>query len=159
MHFTFTSVLENFNTKLWQYHLPVPEEVAEKLIIGKNKRVKCRLNERLEIKAALMKTKAYWFILVNKQVKSQLHLVQGEKVNVALEKDQSEYGHEMPEEFEALLDQDEQGSKHFHSLTLGKQRSLIYLVGKVKNSQSRINKALAIIEHLKERGFGLQVVK
>lgn len=49
-----------------------------------------------------------------------------------------------------MLDQDEQGNELFHALTKGKQRSLVYLVTKVKNSDSRLNKSLAIIEHLKD---------
>jgi hypothetical protein len=35
-------------------------------------------------------------------------------------------------------------------LTKGKQRGLIYIVTKVKNTNSRLNKSLAIIEHLKD---------
>ncbi|HEY9116741.1 MAG TPA: hypothetical protein VIN11_02880, partial [Roseivirga sp.] len=51
---------------------------------------------------------------------------------------------------QVMLDQDEVGSKYFHALTPGKQRSLIHLVAKVKNIDKQINKSLAIIEHLKE---------
>ncbi|MBK8517794.1 MAG: hypothetical protein IPL55_16360 [Saprospiraceae bacterium] len=36
----------------------------------------------------------------------------------------------------------------FHALTPGKQRSLIYIVGKVKNTESKIRKSLAIADHL-----------
>jgi uncharacterized protein YdeI (YjbR/CyaY-like superfamily) len=56
----------------------------------------------------------------------------------------------MPEELQVLLDQDDMGNELFHALTKGKQRSLVYLVSKVKNSNSRLNKSLAIIEHLKD---------
>ncbi|MFN4123613.1 MAG: YdeI/OmpD-associated family protein [Flavobacteriales bacterium] len=56
----------------------------------------------------------------------------------------------MPEEFEEVMQQDEIGSQLFHQLTAGKKRSLLYMIGKVKNVQSRINKSLAVMEHLKE---------
>lgn len=146
----FQSTLENFNTKLWQYHVPVPDDIAESFIQGDNKRVICHLNPIVKFPAALMKTKEYWFVLVNKSHREKAGIEEGQKVSLALEKDHSEYGHEMPEELQVLLDQDEKGSAHFFSLTKGKQRALIYIVGKVKNSNSRLKKSLAIVEHLKE---------
>lgn len=146
----FESTLENFNTKLWQYHIPVPDDIAVGLIEGENRRVICHLSLKVRFPAALMKTKDYWFVLVNKSHRENAEIEEGQKVSLSLEKDHSEYGHEMPEELQVLLDQDEKGSEHFFALTKGKQRALIYIVGKVKNSNSRLNKSLAIIEHLKE---------
>ena len=49
-----------------------------------------------------------------------------------------------------MLDQEETAKEIFESLTPGKQRTLIYIVLKVKNTDSRIRKALAIVEHLNE---------
>jgi uncharacterized protein YdeI (YjbR/CyaY-like superfamily) len=57
---------------------------------------------------------------------------------------------EFPEEFRVMLDQDESAKEVFDSITKGKQRSLVHLVGTVKNTQSRINRSLAICDHLKE---------
>jgi hypothetical protein len=49
-----------------------------------------------------------------------------------------------------VLAQDEEGARYFYALTKGKQRSLVYVVGKVKNVDSQIAKGLAIMHHLKE---------
>ncbi|WP_373495122.1 YdeI/OmpD-associated family protein [Aquiflexum sp.] len=147
---SFTTTLENFHTNLWHFHIPVPEDIALSFIEGNNKRILCQLNELTPYPAALMKSKEYWFILINKTLRSQLKIEEGEKLTVNIEKDHSEYGHEMPEELQVLLDQDELGSELFYALTKGKQRSLVYLVAKVKNPNSRLNKSLAIIEHLKD---------
>lgn len=146
----FQSTLENFNTRLWQFHIPVPEEVAMSLVEGDNKRVICTINAAAAYPAALLKNQDYWFILVNKQLRQRLNLSEGDRVSVALEKDHSAYGHEMPEELQVLMDQDEEGNGFFQALTKGKQRALIYLVNKVKNPNSRLNKSLAIVSHLKE---------
>ncbi|WP_158856532.1 YdeI/OmpD-associated family protein [Lunatibacter salilacus] len=146
----FQSTLENFNTRLWQFHVPVPDELAALFIEGDNKRVICKINNAAPYPAALIKNQDYWFILVNKQFRQRLNLSEGDKVNVTLEKDYSEYGHEMPEELQVLMDQDEEGNRFFQELTKGKQRALIFLVNKVKNPNSRLNKSLAIISHLKE---------
>jgi uncharacterized protein YdeI (YjbR/CyaY-like superfamily) len=56
----------------------------------------------------------------------------------------------MPAEFNEVLKQDREGNKLFHALTAGKQRSLLYLVGKVKNIDRRIHTALVVVEHLKK---------
>jgi hypothetical protein len=147
---SFASTLENFHTSLWQFHTPVPEDIALTFIEGENKRILCQLNDLPPYPAALMKSKAYWFVLINKSLRERLIIGEGEKLTVQIEKDHSEYGHEMAEELQVLLDQDELGNQLFHALTKGKQRSLVYLVTKVKNSNSRLNKSLAIIEHLKD---------
>lgn len=90
------------------------------------------------------------YIMVNKKVREQLGLKEGDQVTLELMKDTSEYGMPMPESLQVMLDQDEIGSEYFHALTPGKQRSLIYLVSKVKNIDKQINKALAILDHLKD---------
>ena len=88
--------------------------------------------------------------MVNKKVRKQLGLEEGDEVTLALKKDESEYGIPMPESLQIMLDQDENGSKYFHELTTGKQRSLIYIVNKVKNIDKQIVKSMAILEHLSE---------
>ncbi|MFC4870717.1 YdeI/OmpD-associated family protein [Negadavirga shengliensis] len=147
---TFTTTLENFHSNLWQHHLPVPEDIATFFIEGDNRRVLCQVNGLEGFHTALMKCRDYWYILLNKALKDKLDIYEGDKVHVFLEKDRTTYGHGMPEELQALLDQDEEGNRHFKALTMGKQRSLIYIVNKVKSSPSRLNKALAIVHHLKD---------
>lgn len=93
---SFVSTLENFHTNLWQFHAPVPEEIALTYIEGDNKRILCYLNELPPYHAALMKSKAYWFVLINKSLRERLEIEEGEKLTVYLEKDHSAYGHEMP---------------------------------------------------------------
>lgn len=97
-----------------------------------------------------MKAQTYWYVLVNKELRNKLGINEGNTVEVLLEKDHTEFGHEVPEEFQVMMDQDEEGRSYFQSLTPGKKRALIYLVTKVKNSDSRIKKSLAIFHHLKE---------
>jgi uncharacterized protein YdeI (YjbR/CyaY-like superfamily) len=56
----------------------------------------------------------------------------------------------MPAELHEVLKQDREGNKLFHSLTAGRQRSILYFVGKVKDIDKRIHTALIFIEHLKK---------
>ena len=73
----------------------------------------------------------------------------GSKVQVSLQPDESKYGMPMPEEMDELLKIDDEANQYFHALTKGKQRSLLYIIGKPKNSDTRLNKAIVVTEHLK----------
>ena len=149
----FTAKLENFNTRLWSYHIKVPQSVALYFLEQENKRVVCTLNDALEFQCALMPAgDGVYFININKKIRDRLKLSEGTVLQVHLEKDTSEYGLPFPEELKELLDQDPEGHRLFHQLTPGKQRNLIYGVGQVKNSDLRIHRAMVMIEHLKKNG-------
>jgi len=141
--------LKKFNSPLWGYHFPIPDQIANKYIEGNNRRVLCTIDGLHKMQCALMPGKEGYFILMNKNLVDKLKLNLEQQVKLSLEKDHSEFGHEVPESFQALLDQDEEGRKYFDALTPGKQRSLVYIVGKVKNVDSQLNKSMAILDHLK----------
>lgn len=145
-----TSLKKTESSLMWDYRLEIPHEMASRFIDGSDRRIICTINGKTSIHTSLMPSGEAFFIMINKKLRDQLKLAAGSEVMVKLEKDSSEYGMEMPEEFATLLDQDHEGSEYFHALTPGKQRTLIYTVGKVKNPDSRLNKALAILFHLKE---------
>ncbi len=147
----FTAKLENFNTRLWSYHIKVPKAIAAHFLEMGDKRVVCRLNDTIDFQCAIMPAgDGVFFININKKIRDQLKLKEGSKLVVHLEKDDSEYGLPFPEELKELLDQDKVGNKLFHDLTPGKQRNLIYAAGQVKNTDLRIHRSMVIIEHLKK---------
>lgn len=150
MPIEFTTQLDNFNSSLWGYHIPVPEPVARLFTDQGDRRVVCRLNDAVEFQCALMpKGDGSYFININKKLRDKLGLKPGMAVQASLRRDESRYGLPMPEEFEELLKQDEEGDQLFHALTPGKQRSLLYIAGSPKTSDTRLRRAIAIIEHLK----------
>ena len=141
--------LKKFNSPLWGYHFPIPDQIANTYIDGNNRRVICQINGKHKMQCALMPGKEGYFILINKNLVAKLNLCLEQQVKISLEKDHSEFGHEVPESFQVLLEQDQEGRKYFDALTPGKQRSLVYIVGKVKNVDSQLNKGMAILDHLK----------
>jgi hypothetical protein len=147
---SFVTTLEQLDYNIWSYHFPVNTEITNQIIADGNRRVVCTINDKITIHSALMPLDGGSYILVNKKVRTQLNINEGDKVRVSLEKDISEYGIPMPDSFRVLLDQDEIGNEYFHALTPGKQRGLIYVVGKVKSLDSQLNKGLAILDHLTE---------
>jgi len=116
---------------------------------GKSKRVLCSINGAESFPAALMPWGEIFYIMVNKQRRTELGLKVGDKATVVLEKDESKYGMPMPEELDEVLKQDPEGSKLFHSLTAGKQRSMMYYIGKIKDIDNRIHTSLVLLEHLR----------
>jgi len=134
----------------WHF-LEIPAKTAERFE-KKNgsRRVVCTINDKLSFQCALLPWNDIFTIIVNKEKRDKLGIVAGYKVDVLLEQDESKYGLPMPEEFREVLNQDPEGDKLFHSLTAGKQRSVLYFVGKVKDIDKRIHTALIFIEHLKK---------
>lgn len=145
----FTSKLGVFEYNHWSYHIPLTDDVATQLMDKDHRRVLVWIKGQGPFHMALMKSKNYWYLILNQEMVNKLELDQQNSFEVQMARDHSEFGHEVPEEFQVLLDQDEEGNAYFRSLTLGKQRSLIYLVTKVKNPESRMKKSLAILHHLK----------
>lgn len=146
----FTSKIVQLDSTVWSICLIVPVENAAPFLGGKDRRILCTLNDEIQIYAALMpKGEGIWFVNINKETRKKLNLEVGSSVDVILEKDESKYGMPMPEEFDAILESDTAGNEIFHQLTPGKQRTLIYQIGKPKSSDKRITKGLKILEYLK----------
>ncbi len=150
---SFESVLGRFDSDLWHFHLMVPQDISDEFNNHHIKRLICTLNGEESFQCALMpKGGNEYFININKERRRKLQLHQGDKVRVELEEDKSPYGLPMPEELHELLKMDDEGSRLFHALTPGKQRNLIFIAGKPKTSDTRLTKALVIIEYLKRTG-------
>ncbi len=139
-----------FESDLWSFYVAIPKSVGDELIEGKDRRIICTINNAEPIHGALMPKGDVYSVYVKKDFLKKQNLSEGDEVQVSLEKDRSEYGIPIPESFMVLLSQDLEGSDYFHKLTKGKQRSLIHIVGKVKNIDSQLAKGLAIMHHLKE---------
>lgn len=134
----------------WNYFVNVPENIALNLISAIHRRVVCSYNGLAPVPQAIMPSNGTYLLFLNKELRTRLHLKEGDTVQILVERDTSEYGMPISDEMRELLLQDDNFNTHFHALTPGKQRSLIYLVSKVKNSDGRIRKSLAIASHLKD---------
>ena len=147
---TLETTLETFEWAIWSFHFPINKATTQIFGDKKPSRVECLINGKINIKCGLMPVGEGSYIMVNKKIRHELGLKEGDTVELELKEDTSTYGAEIPESLQVMLDQDEQGSKYFHALTPGKQRSLIYIVSKVKSVDKQINKSLAILEHLRD---------
>jgi hypothetical protein len=150
---SFTSVLERFNSDLWHFHLMVPQDISDFYNEANIDRLECVINEAETFQCALMpKGSNQYFININKERRKKLNLQLGDKLEIVLTADNSPYGLPMPEELGELLKMDDEASVLFHALTPGKQRNLLFIVGKPKTSDTRLIKALIVVNYLKQTG-------
>lgn len=141
--------IQQFGTG-YMHYIELNNKDVKRLTAGGNKRVVCRINNQLDIHAAIMKTKEgmYYVLLAAKYLK-QLQVTINSKVTVALEIDTTELQFNLPEEFAEVLATDNEAKEVFDRLTAGNKRGLIALVNLVKSSDKKIERALLIAEKLK----------
>jgi len=146
---------EIFNIGLLdQYHLQIPEAIAEPFANAKQFRVKVRATfngNSIEFYAAIKNDKNTddYRMMFGKRLQKELGVYQNDYFEMQLFEDISKYGVDMPEELEAVFKSDHQAFQIFESFTAGKQRSIIYTVIRIKTIQTRIDKALILCDNLK----------
>lgn len=141
--------------KLKLFYVRIPEHV---LAAMQDEQDKSKTNQRFKItlegkltwtggSVALEEGNAY--ITVSKARMRELEISLHSKVHVFLEKDHSEFGMDVPEEFLELLSQDSEARRRFYLLSKGIQRATIYIVNQLKSQDKRIEKSLFLFENLK----------
>ena len=114
-----------------------------------SRRVICSINGHEGFQCALMPSGGRFYIMVSKEKRARFGIAAGDRLDVHLTADETEFGAPMPEELLEVLNQDPAGQQHFDKLTAGKKRSIMYFIGKIKDVDKRIHTALIFIEHLK----------
>lgn len=136
--------------QVWYLALMIPKASIIDLELNKDRRVVCLLSEDTKIHAALMHDgQGDFFINLNKDIRKKMNYEEGQTVSIIIKGDDSDYGMPLPEELQTAWELDTDSYDVFHSLTKGKQRSLIHLIGKLKSSEKRIHKSLVMLEYLK----------
>ncbi len=151
----FSSSVFKLESLVGMHCVEVPASVIKKIGGKLNIRLICTLNESVSWQCGLVALgNGAAYFSVNPARRKKLGLQEGDKVRVKFEKDESEYGMEVPPELTALLQQDDEGRKRFDALPPGKRRYIIFYVSGVKNSQKRIARAILLIENLKKLPLG-----
>lgn len=144
---TFTTTLKHN----YHFYIDLPEEDAEYFLSAGEKRILVKVNDGLLVMhSQISKTKnGQYLIGIGRGKIKPTGLVAGDTIQVSLQKDDSKYQYEVPEEFQAVMDTDPEALELFDSLTPGRQRSLLVIAGGVKSTDKRIERALKIAENLK----------
>ncbi|MFY0644288.1 MAG: hypothetical protein JXR19_07460 [Bacteroidia bacterium] len=146
MH-TVKTKLFRLDSNVWAYAFRIPNKTAALL----DQRVIFRIKSGKEYHGAMLSDgNGGYFVNTNKEMRKLENLKDDEAFEVHLRIDDSEYGIHLPDEMKEALMLDEEGNHYFHQLTIGKQRSLIHIVGLPKSSEIRIKKALVVLNYLTE---------
>ncbi|HRG58406.1 MAG TPA: YdeI/OmpD-associated family protein [Bacteroidia bacterium] len=148
--YKFVGHIEALGAASTNYGIIVPNKIYERLPPAKRYRVKGFINKTpfsLAINSLKGGTKYFAIglplrksskIKLGDEVEVSFHLVDPNIVDV-------------PEELLEVLAQDEYGNREWQALKPGMQRSLAYYVNGVKNIDSRIRRAISLIEKLKNK--------
>jgi hypothetical protein len=120
------------------HYLEVPEKVVKALDKKLKSRLICTVNGQVHFQCGLMplgEGKAY--ISITKKRLKELNVKLHDAVHIEIVNDTSQYGTEMPEELEELLQQDEEGHRRFSLLKPSMQRYVLN------------DRAITLIENLK----------
>jgi hypothetical protein len=116
---------------------------------GNLRRVVCTLDGTETFNCSLFPSRGDYFITVSKKLRDKLKVEIGDSITIELERDTSEFGMPMPNEFAEVLRQDPEGEKLFNTLSPGNQRLMLKLIVFVKDVDKRITRSLTGIELLK----------
>ena len=158
--------MQEFNSKIHYleklklHHVLITSDILDSFV---NESTKSKYNQRFKItindivtwqggSTSLGDQTAY--IPVSKERMQELDIHLNDEVSVRLELDTSKYGFDVPEEFTAVLEQDNHARSLFEAMAMGKQRAVVYIVLQLKSSDKRIEKTLFLMENLKRAPAG-----
>ncbi len=146
-------ISEKFEVTIEGTHsLPIPDVYAQPFADGGHSRVAVKAffeGKEISFHGKLHNYKNRFVLSFGKRYQKELGVFPSDYFELQLSENTTKYGVEMPEEFDAVLQSDPEAMERFELLTDGKKRSLIYFIIRIKNSQTRIDKALIITENLK----------
>lgn len=133
----------------------VPEEVAARFRQAKGPvRILCSIEGQEEFPCALNPRGNNYVIIASKELIRQHRLKPDVSFSVSIRKDLND-GLLLPEELLEVLNQDEWGSQIFDNLLPGRKRGYIYYIRQAKSIDTRIKRAIEIIEKLKKESSHL----
>lgn len=147
----FESTLDRLPRKGGEFYIMVPDDVAMQFVEGrKPARVRCILNDKVDFQCAIRpKGGGGFYINIGTPLRQEGKFVLGQKLRAAVRKDESEFGRDVPEELQELLEMDEEGKRLFYDSLPSHQRAIIYYVAGAKSVQVRIDRAIMMINRLK----------
>ena len=151
----FETTLEKHTNGM--HYISIPASIGDKFKTQNVKRVRCIVNETVNIQAAIRQDKDVGYcVYIGKRYLSKLKVRHKAALNIQIQADDSEYGVDMPETLEAVLATDEEALLLFEQLTYGKKRSAIFMITRVKSRDAQIRRALKIVGKWKLGEFNPQ---
>jgi hypothetical protein len=154
--YKFTGRLDALGAVSTNYGIIVPEQILASLPYAKRYRVKGFINKTPFSLAINSLKGGFKYFAVGSPLRKACKIRQGEEVEVMFHLVDPTIV-ELPEELIEVLAQDEEGNKIWQTFKPGMQRSLAYYVNSVKNTDSRIKRALELLHKAKTNTLFSQI--
>jgi len=149
--FSFETRLVEYKDMLVSAVVEIPTDVLVKLPAGRV-RVEGKFNQVPFNLAVQSKKNGVKYLSVSLAMRRAARVKPGDNVKVSfavVDNDKLD----LPEEMQAVLEQDEEGAKKWKRLTVGLQRSLVHYINSSKNIDVRIERALFLINKVKSGDY------
>lgn len=157
--FRFQSIIVNAGSASYVTSIAIiPVEIIERLPSDKRIRVNGRFQNKFHFNLAIQpKRSGEKYLSINAATRKTLKLKIGDPIEIEFSIASSDYLN-IPEEFEAALEQDESGKKIFERFTIGYRRSILHYVSSAKSTDVRIKRSFEILEKAKRGELGIQKI-
>lgn len=147
----FESILDRLPRRGGEFYIIVPDTVAKQFVTGRRPaRVQCLVNGLVKFQCAIRpKGGGGFYINIGAEIRRAGKFVLGQTLFLEVHKDESEFGRDLPEELQELLEMDGDGKRLFHEALPSLRRAIIYHVSAAKSIQVRIDRAVMMINRLK----------
>jgi uncharacterized protein YdeI (YjbR/CyaY-like superfamily) len=136
---------------LWHSRIEIPLDYLKECLLENEKRVVISLYG-IEFQRAIHRKKEtdLRYIYLSTEMLKRLNAKEGDLILLEIKKDTSELQAPMPEEWEAVLWDWPEVEGYFNKLSIGKRRSIVFAIDRLKTSDARIRKALHFARKLTE---------
>jgi len=129
------------------FYLTISADIVNQYKNKRHTRFLCTLEQNLTFQCGLNHLgDGNFFIILSS---SNLNIVQkklGDSIDFELNEDPNPLGVDIPKILEVIIEQDEHLKGVFESLTLGKKRSIIHQIIKIKDIDKQIQKSIKLIK-------------
>lgn len=152
--FRFTSPLVRHETALGVTHiLPVPDEAAAAWKKAKVRRLVGTINGHPVKRALQNHADGGSFLMMGKPLLDEIGLTLKSIAKLEIGPDPTPDELDLPEEWLAVLAQDDAARQRWESFTIGMRRSLAYYITSAKQEPTRIKRSLELAKKLRTNGL------
>jgi hypothetical protein len=127
----------------------VPPEIVEALHAGKKPAVSVTINDRYTYRSTIASMGGLFMIPVSADRRDEAKIAGGDEIDVALELDAAPRSVEVPDDFQAALDNDEAAKTFFEGLSYSSQLRHVLSINDAKTPETRTRRLDKAMETLR----------
>lgn len=130
-------------------HVLIPDDLFQKFREAQVKRIQVWFNSVGPFHLALNSKNGRGFLYISGATLKRIDAFPFEEIPVVIQPDETKYQAPEPKEWMELIEADEEIRNRFHALTIGKQRSILFAIDRMKSESARIRKTVSVANELR----------